>query len=57
MWQKFLESEVAAAEKQGEVDIVKKGLVLFVKSNGRVVRRGFGIPPWKTALEEFNTKK
>lgn len=32
---------------------MKKGIVIAVKRNGRVLRRGVGIPPWKIIVEEF----
>ncbi len=56
MWQADLQEEVQAAKRQGTKDIVSKGLVLLVDSNGRVVRRGVGIPPWKKLADEFKGK-
>ncbi len=37
-------------------DIVSQGLVLLVKSTGKVVRRGVGIPLWKNLKEDFRMK-
>jgi hypothetical protein len=47
---------VKAAKKQGMKDIVSQGLVLLVKSTGKVVRRGVGIPLWKNLKEDFRMK-
>jgi hypothetical protein len=39
--------------KQGEPKIVEKGLVLAVKNTGKIIRRGVGMPPWKTLVDEL----
>ena len=56
VWQAYLKKEIDLAVKQGEADIVNKGLVLAVKRNGKVVRRGVGIPPWKELVDEMQDK-
>lgn len=57
LWEQYMQREIVAAEKQGgasEVeDIMFKGIVLVVRSNGKIIRRGIGIPPWKTILAEI----
>jgi len=53
VWEAYLKKETDLAILQGEVDIVKKGIVIAVKRNGRVIRRGVGIPPWKATIDEF----
>jgi hypothetical protein len=56
VWQAYLQKEIDLAVKQGEVNIVDKGLVLAVKRTGKVVRRGVGIPPWKVLVDEMQDK-
>jgi len=53
VWEAYLNKEVEAAEQQGELGIVKKGLVLAVNSSGKIVRRGVGLPPWQKLMEEM----
>ena len=36
---------------------MNKGLVIAVKRNGKVIRRGVGIPPWKSLVEELQDNK
>ncbi len=55
-----LQEEVTAATSQGSfptVDIVSQGLGLIVQSDGRVVRRGLGVPEWKAVLLELKKKQ
>jgi hypothetical protein len=52
VWQRYLSSEIKAAEQQGAKNIVKEGLVLAVDKTGKVIRRGLGQPPWKQLVEE-----
>ena len=53
MWQRDLQEEVDAAGRQGAPDILERGLVLLVRRSGRVVRRGVGVPPWKSLRADF----
>ena len=52
VWQRYLSSEIKAAEQQGAKNIIKEGLVLAVDKTGKVIRRGLGQPPWKQLVEE-----
>ena len=56
MWEAYLKKETDLAVLQGEVDIVKKGIVVALKRNGKVLRRGVGIPPWKIIAEDLQDK-
>ena len=56
MWEAYLKKETDLAVLQGEADIVKKGIVIAVKRNGKVLRRGVGIPPWKIIAEDLQEK-
>jgi hypothetical protein len=57
VWKYYLQQEVDLAIKQGEAAIMSKGLVLAVRNDGKVIRRGVGIPPWKILIEEFRIKE
>jgi hypothetical protein len=49
-WAEYLESEVQTAKKQG-FDVVKKGFIILVKKNGRILRRATGQPPFNELVE------
>ena len=53
VWIFFMKKEIEDAIKQGEKDIVKKGIVIAIRNDGIVVRRGIGIPPWKEIIPKF----
>jgi len=59
VWQNYLLKEVQLAEMQGSNNVLKQGIVLAVKQNGIIIRRGLGLPPFKTLVEEMTsiTKK
>ena len=44
-WANYLESEVETAKSQG-FDVLKKGFIIVVKKNGKILRRATGLPPW-----------
>ena len=56
VWENYLKKETDLAVLQGEVDIVKRGIVIAIKRNGKVLRRGVGIPPWKTLADDLQEK-
>jgi hypothetical protein len=49
----YLEREITKAELQGNKQVVKEGLVIALKRNGKVLRRGIGLPPWKQLIDEL----
>ena len=51
-----MKKEIDLAILQGEIDIVKKGIVIAVKRSGKVLRRGVGIPPWKILADDLQEK-
>jgi len=55
IWQNYLLKEIQLAEKQGGNNVLKQGIVIAVKQNGVIQRRGLGLPPWKTLVEEMTT--
>lgn len=57
VWQQILQNEVSQAEKEGVDDVWGQGIVLAIAKDGKVKRRGLGIPPWKEVVEGFKNKK
>jgi len=55
IWQNYLLKEIQLAEKQGGNNVLKQGIVIAIKQNGVIQRRGLGLPPWKTLVEEMTT--
>ena len=53
VWRRYLTKEVDQAKAQGTPDILEQGLVLAVRRDGKISRRGVGIPPWKSLIEEL----
>lgn len=49
-WFEYLESEIDTAKKQG-FDVLQKGFTIFVKKNGRILRRATGQPQWSGMIE------
>lgn len=48
-----MKAEFDQAITQGTADIEKQGLVLAINRNGKVIKRGVGMPPWKNLVEEI----
>jgi len=53
VWERYLRKEIELAENQGTKNVLGQGLIIAVKRNGQVGRRGIGLPPWKTLLNEL----
>lgn len=53
VWLEFLKTEIKKAENQGTKNALKEGLVLVLNRNGKVTRRGLGLPPWKVLVDEL----
>ena len=49
-WYEYLESEIETAKTQG-FDVQQKGFTIFVKKNGRILRRATGQPQWSGMIE------
>ena len=54
VWLAYLAKEIELAKKQGEPDIVNKGVVLGVRKDGKIVRRGVGAVPWRQLVKELD---
>ena len=55
-WKDFFDSEFNdAAEQGGDASKAREqGMVILVGSDGKVKRRGLGVPPFKTLFDELN---
>ena len=53
VWAKILSPEIDTAKAQTAEDVIQKGIVLAIKSDGKIVRRGIGIPVWKQVEKEL----
>ena len=56
VWERYLQKEVSLAELQGGKNIAEQGIVIAVARNGKVVRRGLGLPVWKSLIAEIEFK-
>lgn len=57
-WRSVMAEELEAAERQGifSQSSSEDGIVLVVSRDGKVLRRGTGIPTWKTIQEDVELK-
>jgi hypothetical protein len=53
-WLGCLAKEIELAQKQGTADIVEQGLVLGVRRDGCIVRRGVGAVPWRQLVMDVS---
>lgn len=55
-WRAVMQEEFAAAERQGAASksSANDGIVLVVSRRGKVLRRGVGIPVWKTIRDDVD---
>mmetsp|Transcript_15138 Transcript_15138/g.45203 ORF Transcript_15138/g.45203 Transcript_15138/m.45203 type:complete len:306 (+) Transcript_15138:186-1103(+) len=53
-WRAYVDAEVAAAVKQGAESAREEGVVVAVRSDGTVARRGLGKPIWKVVIADLN---
>lgn len=55
-WRAVMREELEAAERQGaaETSAGGDGIVLVVSKKGKVLRRGVGIPIWKTIRDDVD---
>lgn len=52
-WLDYVREEMATAEEQGAD--AREGVVIAVRKDGTVARRGVGKPPWKVVIDELST--
>jgi len=50
-WAEFVSSEMEVARLQGSEGAFTEGIVIALRPDGSVARRGVGKPPWKQVLE------
>lgn len=53
-WKAFVDTEITNAEKQaGDSTVIREqGIVLVVRNDGKVVRRGLGVPDWNMVRKD-----
>jgi hypothetical protein len=47
IWEKIISGEFRLAESQGIKTPLSSGLVIALNTQGKIIRRGYGLPPWK----------
>jgi len=53
-WSTLIDNELEDAKSQGNGARAKlEGIVLVVSSQGKIVRRGLGLPEWRELVEKF----
>jgi hypothetical protein len=56
-WAAYAEAECAVAAGQGAATAAADGIVIAVRSDGTVARRGLGKPVWKMVVEDLAPPK
>ena len=46
LWTQYLKEDINTAQNKQGFDVLKKGITLVVKKNGKILRRATGLPPW-----------
>jgi hypothetical protein len=52
-WDDYVKAEMADAVKQGGDRAKNEGIAIVVANNGKVIRRGVGIVPWRQMVEQL----
>ena len=52
-WDDYIKAEIADAVKQGGDKVKTEGIAIVVANNGKVIRRGVGIVPWRKMVDEL----
>lgn len=55
VWMDYVLKEIDQAERQGNKQARKEGILIALKKSGKVVRRGLGLPIWKQLVEEVDS--
>lgn len=53
-WRRVMMEELGAAERQGAAKKASDGIVLVMSKEGKVLRRGVGVPVWKTIRDDVD---
>lgn len=53
-WRRVMLEELAAAERQGASKKASDGIVLVMSREGKVLRRGVGVPVWKSIRDDVD---
>jgi len=52
-WIEYVNEEIATATSQGAAEAPAAGVVIAIRRDGSVARRGVGKPPWKELVDEL----
>lgn len=52
-WLPYIEKEFSDAEKQGNPNARKMGIGIVMNKDGKIIRRGVGMPEWRDTIEEL----
>ena len=55
VWMDYVLKEIDQAERQGNKQAGREGIVIALKKTGKVIRRGLGLPIWKQLVEEVDS--
>jgi hypothetical protein len=55
-WREYAAAEMEDAVTQNGEKVREEGIYIVVARNGKVIRRGVGLIPWRETLEELSTK-
>ena len=53
-WESYVAAELKDAVAQGGEKLKEEGIVIVVRNDGEVIRRGVGMVPWKQIVNELN---
>eukprot|EP00591_Stephanopyxis_turris_P000772 CAMPEP_0195513504 /NCGR_PEP_ID=MMETSP0794_2-20130614/5146_1 /TAXON_ID=515487 /ORGANISM="Stephanopyxis turris, Strain CCMP 815" /LENGTH=350 /DNA_ID=CAMNT_0040641537 /DNA_START=115 /DNA_END=1167 /DNA_ORIENTATION=- len=52
-WDNYIETEMKSAVEQGGEDAREQGIAIVVSNNGKVIRRGVGMVPWRQMVQQL----
>jgi len=56
-WLPYIEKEFSDAEKQGNPTARDRGIGIVMRKDGKIIRKGVGVPDWREAIEELVGEK
>ena len=54
LWTQYLSEDINTAQNKQGYDVLKKGITLVVKKNGKILRRATGLPPWMDIINTMD---
>eukprot|EP00978_Attheya_sp_CCMP212_P028336 scaffold97655_cov52-Attheya_sp.AAC.2 len=52
-WEEYIDAEMTDAVKQGGEKVKDEGIAIVLANNGKVIRRGVGMIPWRKMADEL----